>query len=114
MYINGSFVDYTGENGDFQIELPFGTERVAIYFFDEFMNEFIPKIHVKTFLPSTSGIVYETVIMADRPAAIEINSTEENLVNITTISGDVLGTILIPENAIYDNQGNLYEVGRED
>ena len=110
MYINGSFVDYTGENGEFQLEFPFGTERVAIYFFDEFMNEFIPKTHVKTFLPSTSGIVYDTVIMADRLAAIEINSTEENLVNITTNSGNVLGTIVIPENAIYGSQGNLYQV----
>ena len=110
MYINGTLLDYTDETGNFQLELPFGTESVTIRFEDPFGGEFITKIYSKTFPEDASGIFYDTVYMQRLPEPITINSTEENLINITTSSDNVVGTIIVPENAMYDENGDLYEV----
>ena len=97
-------------NGNFQLEFPYGTERVTLQFVD-YADTLQDKTHIVTFEVGESGVIYEEVIMQRLPEPIIFDSREESVIEIDT-GGDegTLGNITIPANSVYDADGNLYEV----
>ena len=106
IYLNGSIIGYTDENGHFRVELPDRSQRVTLRFADEIFVGFYDKIQTVNFARGASGTFYETVIMTRRAPPIVIDSTIEN-----TIESSVLNlSIIIPPNSIYNADGTLFTV----
>ena len=107
---NGTLLDYTDEFGNFQLEFPFGTERVTLRIVDEFGETFQPKTHTVTFTTGQSGIVVETILLTELPVPVVIDTTEENVLDVASGEGDEIAAVILPPNSIYDADGNLFEV----
>ena len=113
IYVNGTYVDNTDEDGNFQLEFPFGTRRASIRLVDVFGGDFIEKTHTVNFAQGAYGIIYGTILLFRRPDPVTFDSTSNAEIDISSSdSGTNLGSLRIPENSIYDENGNLFTVSR--
>ena len=106
VYMNGSIVGYTAEDGNFRIELPARSERVTLRFVDDFFFELYDKIQTVNFARGADGTFYDTVIMPRRAQPVQIDSTQEN----TVASANLNLSLTIPANSIYTADGALFSV----
>ena len=106
VYMNGSIVGYTAEDGNFRIELPARSERVTLRFVDDFFFELYDKIQTVNFARGAYGTFYDTVIMPRRAQPVQIDSTQENTVQ----SQNLNLSLTIPANSIYTADGALFSV----
>ena len=110
IYRNNTLLRYTGEFGNFDLEFPYGTERVTLRIVDANGGQFQTKIHTITFATGQYGVTVDTIPLVELPTPVVIDSTQENTIDVTTSDGTDIGAVILPANSIYAADGNLFEV----
>lgn len=107
MFISNIAIGFTGYKGDFNLQVPPGTERLVVTFVDRF-GKFVNSTKILLF-NHKGGTVFHNIKLQRKKPAIPIASTVTNTISLGEMEGeDPIGQIEIPPNSFYKLNGELY------
>ena len=111
IHFNGTLLTTTNGYGSFSFSVPDDIVRMPLLFQDTFLKSFMDTSYVLEIPKGYSGEMYITVTMFERENVVEILSTEENEITLTSnATGRDLCSIVISANSFYTESGELYQV----
>ena len=104
IYFNGENVANTTETGEFSFEADRGVQRATVLFVDTHDKYFMDNSYVFEMPTGNQDSVSIRVYLLPRGNVTTISATQESTLSV----GDT--EVIIPENAFYTQDGQLYEV----
>ena len=107
--MNGTFLDYTGESGEIDLEFPYGTDRALLEFRDVFGESLLHKTHVVNFASGSHGHVDDDVFKTTLPDTIDLNTSGSDVTIDFTLSG-VDASLMTSADALFLQNGSNFQV----
>ena len=104
LFYNGEQVATTTETGEFSFEADRGVQRATVLFVDTYDRYFMDNSYVFEMPTGNQDSVSIRVYLLPRGNVTTISATQESTLSV----GDT--EVIIPENAFYTQDGQLYEV----